>query len=73
VRAAQPLALVPHIDRPARPIGARSKRAVSIGELLLEHVPELASGALEIVDIAREASLLQQGGPVLRFVSPAAK
>ncbi|MBV9544866.1 MAG: hypothetical protein JOY61_10865 [Chloroflexi bacterium] len=46
---------------------------MSIGELLLEHVPELASGALEIVDIAREASLLQQGGPVLRFVSPAAK
>jgi hypothetical protein len=37
----------------ALPYGARSDDAVIVGDLLMRHVPELASGELEIVAIAR--------------------
>jgi hypothetical protein len=38
--------------------GARSDDAVIVGDLLVRHVPALASGELEIVAIARRAGVL---------------
>ena len=60
VRAAQPLSLLPDVDQQTRRYGARSRQAVRVGDILLQHVPELASGELEIVAIARRVGVLSK-------------
>lgn len=55
------LALPPTADSavaPRRPYGARSEAAVYVGELLMETVPSLASGDLELVAVARRPGVL---------------
>ena len=60
VRSLQPLALLTDVDQPERPFGARTDAGVVVGELLVQHVPELASGELEIVAIARTVGELSK-------------
>jgi transcription antitermination factor NusA-like protein len=45
---------------PARPYGARTDEAVFVGDLLTQHVPEIVSGELEIVAIARRPGELSK-------------
>jgi transcription antitermination factor NusA-like protein len=46
--------------RSTRPYGARTDEAVVVGDLLTQHVPELESGELEIVAIARRTGELSK-------------
>ena len=60
-----------HVDvQPTRPYGASSEESVVVGDLLVQHVPVLASGDLEIVAIARRPTVLSK---VAVRRSPAAK
>src|SRR5260370_16323037 len=43
-----------------RPYGARSEESVVVGDLLMQHVPALARGDLEIVAIARHQTVLSK-------------
>jgi transcription antitermination factor NusA-like protein len=45
---------------PARPYGARIDEAVFVGDLLTQHVPEIVSGELEIIAIARRPGQLSK-------------
>ena len=60
VRSIQPLALLAEVDQTERPFGARTDAGVLVGELLMQHVPEPASGELEIVAIARKVGELSK-------------
>jgi N utilization substance protein A len=50
--------LLPGIESAARPYGARSDESVIVGNLLMQHVPALARGDLEIAAIARRPAVL---------------
>jgi transcription antitermination factor NusA-like protein len=47
-------------DAAPRPYGARSDASIIIGDLLMKHVPALASGELEIAAIARRPGILSK-------------
>ena len=47
-------------EAPGPPYGARGPQAVVVGDLLMRHVPELASGEIEIVAIARQPGELSK-------------
>ena len=58
---AQSRVLLPGLETtPSRAYGARSEASVLVGDLLMQHVPALARGDLEIVAIARRPGVLSK-------------
>jgi hypothetical protein len=57
VLSPQPMAMLADVDQPDRPFGALTDSAVAVGAAACQHVPELASGELEIVALARTVGL----------------